>query len=160
MIRPTNLDDTQAVLDLAVAAGLFPADATDEVAEILRNSLDGSLGPDHIWNTDDDDGSPVGIVYFAPERMTDATWNLYMIAVHPDRQREGRGAALVRHVEESLRSRGARMLLIETSSLAQFDRTRAFYRALDFQEEARIRDYYNEGEDKIIFRKVLNVQVE
>jgi ribosomal protein S18 acetylase RimI-like enzyme len=154
MIRPTMPDDTATVLALAVSAGLFPADATAEVAGVLASSLNGDLGPDHVWVTDDD-GGPVGVAYYAPERMTDGTWNLYMIAVHPDRQRQGRGEALVRHVERSLTARGARLLLVETSGTASFERTRAFYRACGYEEEARIRDFYNAGDDKIVFRKAL-----
>jgi hypothetical protein len=37
-----------------------------------------------IWLTDDD-RKPVGMAYVAPERMTEGTWNMYLIAVHPDR---------------------------------------------------------------------------
>ena len=101
MIRPTTPDDTAAILALAVSSGLFPPDATDEVAAVLSGCLAGENGPDHVWLTDDDDG-PVGVAYYAPERMTDGTWNLYMLAVHPDCQRQGRGAALVRNVEAAL----------------------------------------------------------
>jgi GNAT superfamily N-acetyltransferase len=154
MIRPTVPDDTVAILSLAVSSGLFPSDATDEVAGVLASALKGELGPDHVWLTDDD-GGPVGAAYYAPERMTEGTWNLYMLAVHPDRQRQGRGAALVRHVEQSLAARGARLLLIETSGLGSFERTRNFYRALGYDEEARIREFYKAGDDKIVFRKLL-----
>ena len=156
MIRTTTSDDTAAILALAVSAGLFPEDATEEVAGVLAGSLDGSLGADHCWVTDDD-GGPVGVAYFAPERMTDGTWNLYMIAVRPDRQRQGRGAALVRYVEETLTARGARVLLVETSGLESFERTRAFYRTCGYDEEARIRDFYKAGDVKIVFRKALTV---
>jgi ribosomal protein S18 acetylase RimI-like enzyme len=121
---------------------------------VLGESLRGELGPDHVWLTDDD-GGPVGVAYYAPERMAEGTWNLYMLAVHPDRQRQGRGAAMVRHVERELSGRGARLLLIETSGLGRFERTRAFYRALRYDEEARIRDFYNAGDDKVVFRKAL-----
>ena len=154
MIRPTTTDDTAAILALAVSSGLFPSEATDEVAAVLVGSLSGENGPDHVWVTDDD-GGPVGVAYYAPERMTEGTWNLYMLAIHPDRQRQGRGAALVRHVEEALAARGARLLLIETSGLGSFERTRAFYRALGYDEEARIRDFYQPGDDKVVFRKAL-----
>ncbi|MGL4460733.1 MAG: GNAT family N-acetyltransferase [Planctomycetia bacterium] len=154
MIRPTTSNDAAAILSLGVSTGLFPPDGTDEVAGILDSVLDGNLGPDHVWLTDDEDG-PVGTAYYAPEPMTEGVWNLYMIAVHPDRQRQGRGALLVRHVEQSLTTRGARLLLVETSGLAGFERTRAFYRALGFTEEARIRDFYKAGDDKIVFRKSL-----
>src|SRR3954464_9485975 len=128
MIRPTTPDDTDAVLALAVAAGIAPPGETQALAEVLADSLGGKLGPDHLWLTDDDDG-PVGVAYYAPERMTDGTWNLYMLAVHPGRQRQGRGTALVRYIEQELAARGARLLLIETSGLGSFERTRAFYRA-------------------------------
>lgn len=154
MIRPTAPEDTAAILDLAVSSGLFPPDATAEVAGVLAGCLDGGMGPDHCWVTDDD-GGPVGVAYYAPERMTDGTWNLYMIAVRPDRQRQGRGAALVRHVEQALAARGARILLVETSGLASFERTRAFYRKCGYGEEARIRDFYKAGDDKVVFRKAL-----
>jgi ribosomal protein S18 acetylase RimI-like enzyme len=152
MIRPTTPDDTPAILELAVSSGLFPADATDEVAGVLAGALQGELGPDHVWLTDDD-GGPVGVAYYAPERMTEGTWNLYMLAVRPDRQRQKRGAALVRFVEQALSARGARILLIETSGLGSFERTRAFYRALGYREEARIREFYKAGDDKVVFRK-------
>lgn len=154
MIRSTTSDDTAAILGLAVSSGLFPPDATDEVAGVLASALNGDLGPDHVWLTDDD-GGPVGVAYYAPERLTEGTWNLYMLAVRPDRQRQGRGAALVRHVERELAARGARLLLIETSGLGRFEQTRAFYRALGYDEEARIRDFYKAGDDKVVFRKAL-----
>ncbi len=154
MIRPTIPDDTAGLLALAVSSGLFPPDATEEVAGVLAAALRGELGPDHCWLTDDD-GGPVGVAYYAPERMTEGTWNLYMLAVHPDRQRQGRGTALVRYVEQQLSARGARLLLIETSGLGSFERTRAFYRALGYDEEARIRDFYQAGDDKVVFRKAL-----
>ena len=38
----------------------------------------------------------------------------------------------------------------------KFAATRAFYRKNGYEEEARIREFYNPGEDKIIFRKALN----
>jgi ribosomal protein S18 acetylase RimI-like enzyme len=50
---------------------------------------------------------------------------------------------------------GARMLLVETSGLASFERQRTFYRKCGYNEEARIRDFYQAGEDKIVFRKAL-----
>lgn len=88
--------------------------------------------------------------------MTEGTWNLYLRAVHPDRQGQGHGTLLLRHVEQELRARGERVLLVETSGLPNFERTRAFYRKCGFEPEACIRDFYKAGEDKIIFRKALS----
>jgi ribosomal protein S18 acetylase RimI-like enzyme len=54
--------------------------------------------------------------------------------------------------------RGARVLLVETSGLPSFERTRAFYRKCGYDEEARIRDFYKAGDDKIVYRKMLDAQ--
>ena len=87
--------------------------------------------------------------------MTDGTWNLLFIAVRPNLRGQGHGTALVHHIEQLLTGRGERILLVETSGTAELGRTRAFYRKYGFNEEARIRDYYRAGDDKIIFRKDL-----
>lgn len=79
-----------------------------------------------------------------------------MIAVQPARQGQGRGAAVLRHVEEDLLARDQRLLLVETSGLSQYDRTCAFYVKCGYEEEARVRDYWAAGDDLVMFRKALN----
>ncbi len=96
----------------------------------------------------------MGVAYCEPERMTDQAWNLQLIAIRPDHQGQGRGGKLMRYVEETLKARGGRMLLVET--LASLERTRTFYAKCGYEEEACIRDFYTAGADKIVFRKVLN----
>jgi ribosomal protein S18 acetylase RimI-like enzyme len=154
MIRPTTPEDTAALLALADATGLFRPNELEELAEVLAGYFNGALGRDHCWVTDDD-GGPVGVAYYAPERMAEGTWNLYFLAVRPDRQAQGRGEALLRHVEQALAARGERLLLVETSGLPGLERTRAFYRKCGYDEEARIRDFYKAGDDKIVYRKAL-----
>lgn len=155
MIRSTTPDDTTALIALADATGLFPPSALELLRQMLTDSLGGNSDTEAFWITDDDNG-PVGVAYCEPERMTDRTWNLQLIAIHPDRQRQGRGTKLLRYVEQALTARRGRVLLVETSGLPEFDRTRAFYVKCGYEEEARIRDFYATGDDKVVFRKVLN----
>jgi ribosomal protein S18 acetylase RimI-like enzyme len=88
--------------------------------------------------------------------MTEGTWNVLLMAVCPTVQGEGYGGLLLRSIEAELRSRNARVALVETSGLDTFARTRKFYRECGYEEEARIRDFYAAGEDKIVFRKALD----
>ena len=156
MIRLTTPDDTAALLAIAGVIGFQPNELK-ELSEMLTDYFGGDSDSDHFWITDDDNG-PVGVAYCEPERMTDGTWNLQFIAIRPDRQGQGRGATLLRYVEQTLTARGARVLLVETSGLASFERTRAFYRKCSYDEEARIRDFYKAGDDKIVYRKALAAQ--
>ena len=88
--------------------------------------------------------------------MTNGTWNLYMLAIDADHQRQGHGAALVSHVEHDLRTGSqARLLLIETSGVPEFAGQQAFYAQLGYHLEARISEFYDTGDDKIIYRKAL-----
>ena len=154
MIRMTTPEDTESLMAIACASGLFEPHQTDELSGMLAKYF-GTQSPSHdLWVTDDD-GGPVGVAYTAPERMTEGTWNLYLIAVHPDRQRQGRGKMLLEYVEHMLAERGQRMLLVETSGTDDFDYVRAFYRNSGYEEEARIRDFYADGIDKIVFRKII-----
>jgi ribosomal protein S18 acetylase RimI-like enzyme len=154
MIRLTTPNDKTDLITLAEASGLFESSQTEELAEMLDQHFSGESDSQDLWFTDDDNGI-VGVAYVAPERMTEGTWNLYLIAIHPDCQRQGRGTALLSHVEQMLAKRGERMLLVETSGLEDFEYVHAFYRKSGYEEEARIREFYKAGDDKIIFRKAL-----
>lgn len=156
MIRPVTRDDTAAVMTLAEASGLFLPHELEELAGGLADFFGGDQTRPHFWLADDD-GGLVSVAYCAPEALTDRTWNLLFIAVRPDLRGQGRGAALLRHVERTLAERGERLLLVETSGAEAFERTRAFYQKRGFDEEARIRDFYEAGSDKVIYRKLLAV---
>ncbi|MBE9114690.1 GNAT family N-acetyltransferase [Lusitaniella coriacea LEGE 07157] len=154
MIRPTTPDDTTALIALAQATGLFQPSQLEELGAMLANYFDDNNDRDRVWVTDNDN-APVGVAYCEMEQMTDRTWNLQLIAIRPDRQRQGRGTRLLHYIEQLLTARGGRLLLVETSGLPDFDRVRAFYRKCAYNEEARIRDFYETGDDKIVYRKVL-----
>jgi GNAT superfamily N-acetyltransferase len=143
--------DLTALRTIIDATGLFPSAWLDAMAAgYLTSTADGEA-----WLTADDDGRPVAVAYYAPEPMTDGTWNVRLIAVHPDRQGRGYGVALMRRIEDALAARGARVLLVETSGRPAFAGTRAFYHARGYEQAACIREFYAAGDDKVVFRKAL-----
>ncbi|MGG6239909.1 N-acetyltransferase family protein [Nodosilinea sp. AN01ver1] len=154
MIRPAIAADIDGLTALAEATGLFGPTELKELNIMLASAFDTGKASQAFWLTDDDRG-PVGVAYCEPERMTDQTWNLQLIAIHPDRQGQGRGKALLHHVEKTLIDRGGRMLIVETAGTPEFERTRQFYRKCGYEQEGRIRDFYATGYDKVTFRKLL-----
>ena len=155
MIRPARMEDRDAMLAAIVASGLFDDDGIATIAPMLDAFLGGTAGPGDTWLAVERDGKVCGAAFYQPEPLTDGTWNLQLIAVRTDAHRSGIGRALLRYVEADLSAHGGRILLIETSGLAAFEGTRRFYRACDYNDEARIRDFYATGEDKIVFLKRL-----
>ena len=148
------MGDVDAVRTIAIDTGLFGANDWSGVEAIMADSVQGELA-EHAWIVLENDASAVvGAAYYAPEPFSFHMWNLYFLGVLPACQGDGTGGALVTHVEGVLRSRGERVLIIETSGAAAFAATRDFYRK-HYDEEARIREFYGPGDDKIVFWKAL-----
>ncbi len=61
----------------------------------------------------------------------------------------------VHALEAELRIRGARILIADTSGAAGFTAARKFYAAKGYDEEARIRDFWGTGDDKVTYWKSL-----
>ncbi|MEO0330820.1 MAG: GNAT family N-acetyltransferase [Bacteroidota bacterium] len=148
-VSPIDVQDLKAVID---SSELFPSELLDEmIADYFNNP-----SSEDIWLTKDEEGTPVAIAYCAPEKMTDGTYNLYLIAVRKEYQSKGIGAEMMSYIEELLREAGHRVLIVETSGLSEFEPTRKFYDKCGYEREAVIRDFYQEGEDKIVFWKKFN----
>jgi GNAT superfamily N-acetyltransferase len=94
---------------LAASLGLFAPDELEALEQMLVEALEASGDTLPFWITDDEAGKLVGLVYCEPERMTEGTWTLQLIAVHPTHQKQGRGANLLLAVEQALAARGARI---------------------------------------------------
>jgi hypothetical protein len=48
-----------------------------------------------------------------------------------------------------------KLIVVETSSLPKYEATRKFYVRNNYLEAARIRDYYGQGDDLMIYTKHL-----
>lgn len=151
-IRPIKLEDIPDLKDIIQTSGLFPADLLDDMTSDYFNNPGETTD---IWLTLTVDGKPIGIAYCAPERLTEGTYNLYLIAIHSTQQGKGLGKQFLQYIESLLEVKGNRKLLVETSGLPEFHLTRKFYDQCNYQREAVIKDFYREGDDKIIFSKKL-----
>lgn len=153
MIRPTREDDRAALMDLLRESGQFD-DAGVAFVEATLNQHLTSPGPE-IWLTAEQDQVPVGVAYCAPEPVGPRVWNLLMLWLRPDQLGRGIGRALVQQVEDEVRRHAARLLIVETSSLPAFETARAFYARRGFVHEATVRDYFGDGDDKLILTRRL-----
>ena len=149
-VRPMLRTDLPAIAPVLEATGLFPSNM---LADMAAPFLDDAAP--HIWLVATIGRRLCGFAYCEPERATQGTFNLLAIAVAPGDQGQGVGSTLVASLEARLRTDAARVLIVETSALDAYADSRAFYLVRGFSEEARIRDFYDEGEHKVIFWKHL-----
>lgn len=150
-VRPTRGDDISGLRAVVDGTALFPSEMLQEMVHGFLSDSEST----ELWFTCERDGEIVGFCYAVPEELADGTWNMLAIAVLPSVQGQGCGGALVDRLEIELRARGQRILIVDTSGTEAFAPTRAFYRKNGYTEEARIRDFWAEGDDKVVFWKSL-----
>lgn len=150
IIKPTSSGDIPGLATVLDGTELFPSDL---LPHMLAPALAGETQA--FWLTCHLGEKAVGLCYTVPEEFADGTWNMLALAVRPDLQGNGFGTALVNAAELRLREKQQRILIVDTSGTDDFALTRRFYANNGFEEEARIRDFWADGNDKVTFRKAL-----
>ncbi len=154
-IRPAQHDDAHDIMDIAVDSNMFLPEELTGVGEMLDTWLDNAAEPGHEWIVLDDNGTIKGAAYYAIETMADNVWNVFFIAVKAEQRRCGVASQMITFIEQAVKDRGGRIVLIETSSNAQFEPARQCYLKLNFTHEGTIRQFYGDTEDKMVFWKSL-----
>ena len=150
--------DRSRVAELLVSTAVFSRDEIDVALQLFDATVhdEGAAGaddahvPDYEFTGAFEDERLLGYACAGPTPATEGTFDLYWLAVDAAAQGKGIGTTLVRAVERELRDRGARMLLVETSSRPDYSNTRAFYERCGYREAARIKDFYAPADDRIM----------
>jgi len=148
--------DREAIRSLVEGTGAFQRHEVDVAMELVEIALTQPGQDDyHPFVLVEEDGTVAAYACFGKNEMTAATFDLYWLATRADRMGKGYGRRIVSLVEEEIRRRGGRLLAIETSSKESYASTQAFYEKIGCTLAARLPDYYDEGDDKLIYLKPL-----
>lgn len=156
MIRPTIPADTPRLVEIAQGTEVFKPHEITALQEVLDDYHAENHQHGHISVTYEKDQQIAGFAYYAPAAMTDRTWYLYWIAVDKKIHARGVGSSLLRHAEADIQRMKGRILLIETSSLPNYELTRRFYVKHGYAHAALLEDFYADGDSMVVFRKRLS----
>lgn len=154
-LRELRAEDRGPIRDILGATAFFRPEEIDVALELVDAALDNPEQEDYLFAVADGGGTVLGYVCWGETACTRGTYDLYWVAVAPGTQGKGVGRALMAHAEEEMRKVGGRLCVVETSSLPKYEPTRAFYLRIAYTEEARIGDYYQPGDDLVIYTKKL-----
>ena len=150
-IRPVIKYDIDGLKQVVDSSELFPSEYLDEmISEYFENP-----NTKDFWFTYIDNNRQVAIGYCVPEKLTDGTYNLLAIGVSNDLQRKGIANQMMNYIEQLLKQKDGRLLIVETSSDDAQIGARQFYNKIGYNQAAIIKDFWKDGEDKIVFCKKL-----
>ncbi len=145
--------DVDAVRSIVEATGFFHPHETAIAVELVEERLNRGSGSGYEFVFADRAGATVGYACYGLIGCTQASYDLYWIAVHPSCQGLGLGRHLMRRTEESIARRGGQRIYLETSNRPLYQPTRGFYLRCGYEQEAILKDFYAPGDDKVIFSK-------
>jgi ribosomal protein S18 acetylase RimI-like enzyme len=155
-IRALVERDREKLYSILVETQVFTREeikvAMELIDIVLRDPNQEDYKIDCMANSND---QAIGYVCYGPVPMTQGTFDLYWIVVDPRSRGQGIGSKLLHFLEGVVRERKGRMILIDTSSISQYEKTQKFYTRHGFQEVARVPDYYHAGNDRMTFCKKL-----
>lgn len=155
-IRVLEHSDVPKIVDIVKSTGMFREVEIDVARELLEIALNNPQQRDYIiYTAVEEDNQPIGYYCVGPTPLTESTYDLYWIVVHPTHYGKGIGHAMLCHCEDYVRKSGGTLIMVETSSLPKYERTRKFYLQHQYKEVARIPHYYAPGDDLVLYSKYL-----
>jgi ribosomal protein S18 acetylase RimI-like enzyme len=150
-IRPMTIDDKPAVMRILQATPEFLPPEVIIAEELIDAFLEDPATSGYYIRVAEVGGEIAGYICYGNTPLTEATWDIYWIAVAHDIQGHGIGRILMKHAEDDIKKMHGRLIVVETSGKAEYNKTRQFYDNLNYQRVCQIPDYYAPGDDLVMF---------
>jgi ribosomal protein S18 acetylase RimI-like enzyme len=148
-------EDCEHVRRIVSSSGFFSPAEIVVAVELVQERLEKALSSGYHFLFAEFEGRPVGYSCFGPIPCTKARYDLYWIAVANEFRGLGIGEALLSKSLRVMEGLGGVRVYVETSSRVQYDSTRSFYRKRGFAQEAVLKDFYDDGDHKVVFVRAI-----
>ncbi|BAF55695.1 hypothetical protein cgR_2680 [Corynebacterium glutamicum R] len=153
-IREATDQDLDGIVRLVIHEEMFAPDQADMVTDVLGDKI---FDEDVIFIV----AAPsvqdeiLGFIFAEPRATADRVWEIVMLVVHSDHAHQGIEVELLQRIETELTDIDQRLIVIDASSNSEFDQIRALYESEGYDCEGRVRDYWEDGDDLLTYRKHL-----
>lgn len=155
-IRTSPLEkDSDNVRRLVTDTGFFRPDEVDIAVELLDERREKGLESGYHFFLAEINGELSGYTCFGQIPCSLLSWDLYWIVTKKEFQGQGIGATLLKLTEEEILKLGGKNVIIETSSKDLYKSTQQFYFKNKYELKARFSDFYDYGDDKLVYIKAL-----
>lgn len=143
--------DINRVHEIVESTGFFYDHEVEIAAELVAERIAKGESTGYFFVFAEVDGKTVAYSCFGPITMSKTCFDLYWIVTHNDYRGKGIGKKILEETFSQARLMGCKIIIAETSGLEHYSPTRAFYNSTGFEMEARIKNFYDEGDDKVFY---------
>ncbi|MBC8044511.1 MAG: GNAT family N-acetyltransferase [Rhizobacter sp.] len=153
-IIPLEPQHREPIRTILQATNFFRDDEIDVAIELLDANLN-RTDDYQVYVAAGEAGKVLGYVCFGKIPITQSSFDLYWIAVDPNAQKGGIGKQLFEFTCNEVSQQGGKLIVIETASQPKYIPTQRFYERIGCTLEARLKNFYSIGDDKLIYTKHL-----
>ncbi len=147
--------DIEAIADIVKSSGFFSAEEIDIALELAEEKLTQPHDSSYQFLFAEKENRVVGYTCYGLIPATHFSYDIYWIAVLKDMRGHGLGKLLMIETEKLIHAGGGRQVYAETSSRDLYKPTHKFYENCGYHQEAFLKNFYSEGDSKIIYSKTL-----
>lgn len=147
-VRDEDLEIVRSIVD---STGFFYNFEIPVAVELVEERLRSGPASGYFFIFAVIDEKTVAYACFGPIAGTEGSFDLYWIVTHNDYRGRGIGNLLIDETHKAIRKMGGRLVIAETSTLEKYAPTRHFYHKLGYTLEAKIDDFYKEGDGKVFY---------
>jgi ribosomal protein S18 acetylase RimI-like enzyme len=151
--REVKPEDAERVEAIVRSSGFFREDEIAVAVELVEERLVKGAESGYAFIFAENGGITAAYSCFGLIPCTLHSYDLYWIATHRDQMNRGIGRRLLIETESEIRKLGGETIYVETSSRDLYAPTRAFYLKNGYIEKARFEDFYDRGDDKVVYVK-------
>lgn len=151
-----KLSDIQTVKDIVISTDFFYDYEVEVAVELVVDALNEKENSDYHFIFVEIDDKTVGYTCFGSIACTKYSYDIYWIAVHNDYRNKKIGKLILEKTEDAIKEMGGKGIYLETSSTEKYHPTREFYAKCNYKIEAQIKDFYDTGDDKVMYVKRFN----
>ncbi|MBL8006711.1 MAG: GNAT family N-acetyltransferase [Ignavibacteria bacterium] len=155
MIRNLIKEDREKIKKILIETNNFTGDEINIALELIDIYIKDKEQKDYEIFVDEKEGEVLGYICIGPRPLTEGTYDLYWIAVNPEIQSKGIGSSLIKFMEEHLKRKNGRLILIETSGKESYKKERKFYEKNSYNELVNIKDFYKVNDSLVIYGKYI-----
>jgi ribosomal protein S18 acetylase RimI-like enzyme len=145
--------DIKRIREIVESTGFFYDFETDVAVELVEDRLRDGISTGYHFVFAEVDGVTAAYSCYGHIEMTKSCFDLFWIVTHNDFRGKGVGKKLLDETYRQAIQMGCTMIIAETSGREHYAPTRAFYDSAGYTLEATIKDYYDKGDDKLIYIK-------
>lgn len=145
--------DIKRVTEIVESTKFFYDHEIEVAAELVKERLESGESTGYYFVFADLDGITIAYSCYGPISMSKTCFDLYWIATHNSYRGKGIGKQLLEETFRQAGNMGCKIIIAETSGQEHYSPTRAFYISNKFELEAKLKDFYDEGDDKLFFTR-------